>query len=279
MSLYDKALIAALGAVPQHGLSRLTRRLVQLRSPAAVRWFAAHFGIDLDEAEHPIERYDSILELFTRRLKPGLRPLDPEPRALLCPVDGKLDAFGVIEDGVLVQAKGHRYTLGALLADEAWARQFEGGSYLTLYLSPRDYHRVHSPAAAAVRSATHVPGALWPVNQSAVREVEGLFTKNERLVLDLDAGTLGALAYVMVGATNVGHMRLYFDDDLVTNVPGPRLGKRSYQPAVSLARGAELGVFEMGSTVILVTTRAVELDPKLASGMPIRVGQRLGLGP
>lgn len=279
MSLYDKLLIGALSVVPQHGLSRLTRRVVELRSPAAVRWFAGHFGLDLDEAEHPIEHYGSILELFTRRLKAGRRPLDPDPRALLCPVDGKLDAFGTVRDGLLVQAKGHEYTLGALLADETLAARFEGGSYLTLYLSPRDYHRVHAPAAVAVDAVAHVPGALWPVNQSAVREVEGLFAKNERLVLELDAGPLGRMAYVMVGATNVGHMRLYFDDEVVTNVPGPRIGRKRYEPPVKLERGAELGVFEMGSTVILVISPEVTLEPGLSSGMPIRVGQRLGLGP
>lgn len=278
MTLYDKALIGGLSVVPQHGLSRLTRRLVQVRSKAAVQAFARHFGIDMDEAEHPIEHYESILELFTRRLKPGLRVLDPDPSALLCPVDGKLDAFGTIRDGTLVQAKGRSYTLSALLTDEASARRFEGGSYLTLYLSPRDYHRVHAPAAVGVRSALHVPGALWPVNQSAVREVDGLFAKNERLVLDLECAALGDLAYVMVGATNVGHMRVYFDDEVVTNVPGPTIGRKTYAPPRPLGRGAELGVFEMGSTVILAMTERVKLEPSLSSGMSIRVGQRLGVG-
>lgn len=276
MSLSDKLVIGALAVVPQHGLSRLTRRLVEVRSPAAVRWFAGQFGIDLAEAEHPIDHYGSILELFTRRLKPGLRPLDPDPAALLCPVDGVLDAFGSVQDGLLLQAKGRSYTLAALLADEALAAQFEGGTFSTLYLSPKDYHRVHSPADVAVSSVTHVPGALWPVNQRAVREVDGLFAKNERLVMLLESERFGRMAYVMVGATNVGHMRLYFDEDVVTNVPRPRIGRKEYTPPRPLARGAELGVFEMGSTVILITTNRFRFEPSLESGAPVRVGQRLG---
>jgi phosphatidylserine decarboxylase len=269
-------LLRVLEALPQNELSRLVRRGAQSgSSKRAIRAFAERYKIALEEAEKDIDEYGSLLEFFTRRLKPGLRPLDPDPRALLCPVDGVLDAGGTITSGRLIQAKGREYTLAALLASEDRAKRFEGGRFATLYLSPRDYHRVHSPATAVVTGATYVPGSLMPVNPNAVLNVDSLFSRNERLITHLRSEIFGEIDFVMVGATCVGHIKVVYDDSLATNCGAKEISKTSYDPPPRLERGAELGVFELGSTVILLVEPGVELD--LASvPRPVRIGTRLG---
>jgi phosphatidylserine decarboxylase len=270
-----KGFITVMGAVPKKPLSRTVRGLVQVRSKMAIRRFAARYGIAVEEAEKPIEDYAHILDFFTRRLKPGARPLDPDPGALLSPVDAKLDAAGRIEGGALLQAKGRTYALGALLADEARAARYEGGTFATLYLSPRDYHRIHSPADADVAGCTYVPGELWPVNPAAVSHVDALFARNERVITHLETERFGAMELVMVGATCVGHMTVAYDEEIATNTGATEIDRRSYAPPRRLARGDELGVFEMGSTVILIVGPGVKLDLE-PMGRMLRMGQRLG---
>ena len=270
-----KLFISALELVPKKSLSRTVRRLTKVRSQMAVRRFAARYGINLAEAEKPIEEYPTILDLFTRRLKAGARPLDSDPATLLSPVDGTFDARGQIEDGTLLQAKGRRYRLAALLADETLATHFEGGTYATLYLAPKDYHRIHSPITAGVRGYTYVPGELYPVNPAAVRHVDSLFAVNERLITHLESEKFGRMALVMVGGTNVGHMRVAYDETVQTNMGGKVMVSEAYEPAKNLDRGAELGVFEMGSTVVLIMESKVVLDD-LAVGTAVKMGQSLG---
>ena len=258
-------------------LSRAVRRLARVRSPFAVRRFAARYGIDTGEAEKPLDQYGSVFELFTRRLKSGARPLDPAPQVLLCPADGTLAVCGPIRGGTLVQAKGRGYALADLLANLDLAARFEGGSYATVYLSPRDYHRVHAPATGEVTGCTYVPGTLFPVNPFAAEHIDGLFARNERLITRLDTEIFGEIVVVMVGATCVGHITVAYDDAVVTNVGRRTIIGRRYAPPRPIERGAELGVFEMGSTVILVVSPNVKLvdrDPSCA----VRVGMRLGIG-
>lgn len=270
-----KLFISALEFVPKKGLSRTVRRLTQVRSQMAVRRFAARYGINLDEAEKPIEDYPTILDLFTRRLKAGLRPLDSDSASLLSPVDGTIEARGQIDSGCLLQAKGRSYKLSALLADEDLAVHFEGGLYATLYLSPKDYHRIHSPISADVIGYTYIPGELYPVNPAAVLHVDSLFAVNERLVTHLESERFGRMALVMVGATNVGHMRVMYDDSVQTNMGAKEIVRKSYAPAKTIERGDELGVFEMGSTVILIMESKLSLS-EFAIGEAIRMGQSLG---
>lgn len=267
--------IAAMGLVPKKSLSRTVRRLAQVRSQMAIRRFAARYGANIEEAEKPIEAYASILDFFTRKLKPGLRPLSPDADALLCPVDGAAAESGRIESGRLIQAKGRQYTLAALLADADRAAHYEGGSFSTLYLSPKDYHRVHSPATGRIVGSTYIPGALYPVNPAAVAHVDQLFSTNERLIIHIESDRFGRIEYVMVGATCVGHMTVEFDPEIVTNVGGHSVETKHYEPPKPIERGAELGMFQMGSTVILVLEPGVVLDP-LAPGSAVRMGSRLG---
>lgn len=278
MSVMDrqKFYLDALRVVPRKGLSRGFRRLTQVKSQMAVRRFAARFDLDMDEAERPLDAYESILDLFTRRLKPGARPIDPAPEALVSPADGAWLVGGPVGDGNLPQAKGRTYGLGALLAEPSAPKTFRNGACFTIYLSPRDYHRVHSPVDGAVTGYTYVPGDLFPVNAAGVQHVDQLFARNERLVIHLETETFGRVEVVMVGATNVGHMTLSFDPSVATNTGHRELERHRYDPPIPLRRGDELGVFEMGSTVIVVTERGLKLEG-FQGGEVMRLGRRIGV--
>lgn len=260
--------------LPKKPLSRAVRQLVSVRSSVAVRRFAARYGIDLDEAELPVEQYASILALFTRHLKPGLRPLDPDPRVLLCPVDGAYLVGGPVGAGTLVQAKGKTFTLNALLADEHAEERFANGAYAVLYLSPKDYHRIHSPATGVVSGYTYLPGALYPVNAAAVAHVDELFARNERLITHVESEQFGRVEVVKVGATCVGHIKLAYDDAVATNVGATEIVRKVYDQPIPVQRGDELGVFEMGSTVIVVVEKPIALDA-FTQGQPVRLGRPL----
>lgn len=271
-----KLFIATMGVVPKKPLSRVVRRLTEVRSKMAIRRFAARYQINVDEAEKPLDEYGTILEFFTRRLKPGARPIDAEANALVSPVDAKLDAMGPIEQGTLLQAKGRPYALAAMLADEEAAARYEGGGYMTMYLSPKDYHRIHCPADATVTGYTYVPGELYPVNPAAVAHVDALFARNERLITHLQTERFGPMELVMVGATCVGHMTVAYDDEIATNVGASQIVRRRYESPIPLAKGDDLGVFEMGSTVILIVGSQVELTA--TKGADVQMGQRIAVG-
>ncbi|MCK6546615.1 archaetidylserine decarboxylase [Myxococcota bacterium] len=274
MSEPGRLFIQTMHVLPKKPLSRAVRQLVSVRSNVAVRRFAARYGIDLDEAEHPIEHYESILALFTRRLKPGLRPLDPDPRVLLCPVDGAFLVGGPVGAGTLVQAKGKTFTLNALLADETAEQRFAKGAYAVVYLSPKDYHRIHSPASGVITGYTYLPGALYPVNAAAVAHVDELFARNERLITHVESETFGRVDVVKVGATCVGHIKLAYDAAVATNVGSNEIVRKVYDRPIPVQRGDELGVFEMGSTVIVVVEKPIALEA-FAPNQPVRLGRPL----
>jgi len=230
--------------------------------------------VEVEEAEHEAASYRSFGEFFSRRLKQGARPISGGEKIMVSPCDGTVGAFGDIEAGNLVQAKGRDYSLEAFLGGEEQAQPFVGGQFLTVYLSPRNYHRVHQPIQGTVEAALHVPGTLWPVGPTTLGSIDGVFVANERLV-SFSKCTAGSLAVVMVGATCVGRMRASYDD-IVTNT-GELCSRRSYQPGIAYEKGQELGVFEMGSTVVLVMGGGrLGFDPKLEAGMAIRMGEAIG---
>jgi phosphatidylserine decarboxylase len=241
--------------------------------PFVYRAFARIFGADLDEVEQPLSSYGSINAFFTRQLKPGLRPV--APNALVSPVDGTVGAYGPVAGDVLVQAKGRTYSLAALLGDEVLAGAMDGGTFATLYLAPKDYHRIHVPLDGDVVAATYIPGELWPVNVHAVAHVADLFAVNERIVVTIRGRAGGTMAVVLVGATMVGTTRVAFDD-LHTNARRRIVQRRGYAPSIPMRAGDLLGHFVFGSTVIVVCSRyAGAIDP-LAEGETVRMGQRLG---
>jgi phosphatidylserine decarboxylase len=277
----DRLFISALRLLPKNALSRAVGALTRWRAPAPVRHaamkaFARRYGIDLSECAD-LEVYRSFGEFFARPLRPGLRPIAPGEAVVVSPVDGVVSETGVAGGGRLVQAKGIDYTAAALLGDEDLARALEGGPWATIYLSPRDYHRIHFPLGGAIAGWRYVPGRLWPVNPASVRTVPGLFAVNERLVTVLDT-PLGRCAVVAVGATVVGRVRAYYDPTVPpTNAPGGVARGRDYETPLPVAKGQELGAFEMGSTVILLFERGrVSLAPGLAPGARVRVGEAIG---
>jgi phosphatidylserine decarboxylase len=275
---FGRLLILILSVLPKHGMSRVAGRIANLPvpwplRPSVYRAFARIFGANLDEVEQPLSAYGSINAFFTRQLKPGLRPI--AANAIVSPVDGTVGAYGPVAGDVLVQAKGRTYSLAALVGDEVLADAMDGGTFATLYLAPKDYHRIHVPLDGDVVAATYIPGELWPVNVHAVAHVADLFAVNERIVVTIRGRAGGTMAVVLVGATMVGTTRVTFDD-LHTNAQRRIVQRRGYQPSIPVRAGDLLGHFEFGSTVIVVCSRyAGAIDP-LAEGETVRMGQRLG---
>jgi phosphatidylserine decarboxylase len=285
---WSRVLRAILEAVPRNALSRMAGRLASLRLPgplqrAEIRLFAWLAGVDLSEAAEPVEAYPTLNRFFTRSLREGVRPIATEPEVLVSPCDGIWGAAGRVEGGTILQVKGRPYRVTDLLGDPSIAKGYEGGCYATLYLSPRDYHRFHTPEAGTIRRLDYWPGSLWPVNSIGLLGVDGLFTRNERICAylevdepDGEAGITPAIALVAVGATMVGSVRLSFDS-LRTNLPSAscerhELGER----ARHFERGEEWGYFEFGSTIVLLTPPGCfELEPK-PEGSSLRLGERIG---
>jgi len=277
----DRLFISAMRLVPKNALSRLAGALTRWRAPwpvriAAMKAFARRYGIDLSESPD-LEVYRTFGEFFARPLHPGLRPIAPGETVLVSPVDAVVSETGLATEGRLVQAKGIDYTVAALVADDALAARLAGGAWATLYLSPKDYHRIHFPLGGKVLGWRYVPGALWPVNPASVRTVPGLFAANERLVTVMDT-PLGRCAVVAVGATVVGRVRAYYDPSVPhTNVPGAAPRRHDYGTPLPVEKGQELGAFEMGSTVILLFEPGkARLDPHIAPGARVRVGEPIG---
>ena len=275
----DRTFIALLGAVPKNLLSRLAGSLTRWAAPRglldwAIAGFAGRYGIDLTECDPPAS-FRTFGEFFARPLKAGRRPIAPGEEVAVSPVDAVVSETGIAASGRLVQAKGIDYTVGALLGDYEVAGRFEGGAWATLYLSPRDYHRIHAPLSGRVTGWRYVPGRLWPVNAASVRTVPALFAVNERLVVHLDT-PLGACALVAVGATIVGRVRASFDPSVPpTNLPGAVMQYGAYADPIPVEKGAELGAFEMGSTVILLFEPG-RAALRLAPGQRVRVGEPIG---
>jgi len=268
---------------PQRALSEVIGWGARRSLPAGLRApllgsFARQYGIDVSEAEKALEDYSGLQEFFTRRLKPGARPIASAADAVVSPSDGTVVESGRVQEGLLIDAKDAGFTLSDLLADSEAARRLEGGAYLVTYLSPKDYHRVHSPVAGQVVAWHHVPGRLFPVNARSVVREPGLFSKNERLV-SLIEGSAGLCAVVMVAAVGVGHMTASYDPEVATHQrgfsPGGVTHKRFTSP-VRVERGAELGVFCLGSTtIVLFEAGRVRLD-ELGPGATTRMGQIMG---
>ncbi len=241
---------------------------------AIIRRFVRKYGVDMGEAaESDIARYASFNDFFTRALKPGARPIADAP--LVCPVDGAISQFGRIEGDQIFQAKGHRYTATALLAgDAALAQRFRDGSFATLYLSPRDYHRIHMPCDGRLLRMSYVPGELFSVNPVTARGVPGLFARNERVVCLFESAGHGPFVLVLVGATIVGSMATVWHG--VVNPPrGGQVREWRYEDQdITLAKGQEMGRFLLGSTVVLLfPAPALAFNPDWAPGRAVRLGE------
>lgn len=242
---------------------------------AAMRVFAKRYRVALDEAEGRVEDYPTFAQFFTRRLKPGMRTIDQGREVVASPVDAHVSQIGQVERGQCLQAKGISFPVDRLLGDARRALDFEGGSFATLYLSPRDYHRFHAPLPGTITGYTYLPGAFWPVNGASVRSKDALFSINERLVTWMETPA-GKLAYIAVGATCVARIHAAYDS-IVTHT-GEASRTQVYERPIPIEKGSEIGMFEMGSTVILLFERGrVTWDRALAPESPVVLGQRLGV--
>jgi phosphatidylserine decarboxylase len=266
--------------LPQHGLSRLMLAATRVRAAWFKNWlirsFLTLYRVDMTEAaEADPYRYGSFNEFFTRALKDGARRVAGDAAAIASPVDGCISEAGTIDRNRLLQAKGRDYGLVELLAAQPWASRFEGGSFATIYLAPFNYHRVHMPLRGQLKETVYVPGRLFSVNAATAQHVPGLFARNER-VLTLFDSDAGQFALLLVGALNVGSIATVWAGDITP--AARRVVSPLTSPPTTLEKGAELGRFNMGSTVILLfEPNRVRWHPYVHAGSAVRLGQSLGV--
>ena len=267
-------------ALPHHAVSRAAGKIAASEAPwlksLLIRRFVEAYDVDMSEAARGIEEFASFNDFFTRELKPGMRPLADNTKHILSPADGAVSQIGQIEHGRIFQAKGRHFTAAQLLGGVTQAAErFEGGSFATIYLSPRDYHRVHMPADGILKSTTYVPGDLFSVNQVTAENVDGLFARNERLSC-LFEGPDGLFASVMVGAMIVAGIETVWSGLVETH--NPRLVREDFAADKHRFKaGDEMGRFILGSTVVLLFEPGkVEWDTSLKAGDAVRMGQAIG---
>jgi len=272
-------------------VTRVPRRLITIAAGRAARVpvarplrralygaFARAVGADPSEAELPLDQYATFNAFFTRRLRHDARPWNAPPHGLGAPCDGRLDAHGTIAAGELIQAKGIAYGIDELLATDGAAPDFEGGTFVTIYLSPADYHRVHAPCELTVDTITHAGGELWPVNQLSVPRVSGLFAVNERVIARGSLADGRPFALVMVGATVVGQISVAHASVRISSAHLQGAVDVPLSPAWSLEQGDEFGTFHLGSTIVLLIgpgSRRLTIHDALRQGDPVRLGDAL----
>ena len=267
--------------LPKQGLTVLAGRIAGARGGALttrlIRWFVAKYGVDMREAANPdIASYATFNDFFTRPLKPGARPIAVAD--FVCPVDGAISQLGAIDDHHMVQAKGHRFTTTDLVGgDTALAARFQHGNFANLYLSPKDYHRLHMPCDGRLLRMIHVPGALFSVNPVTARGVPNLFARNERVVCVFDSVEHGRFVMVLVGATIVGSIATPWHGVVNAKRTG-KLSEWSYADRdITLAQGEEMGRFLLGSTVVMLFGRGrIAFRPDWAPERTVRLGERMG---
>jgi len=277
-SITDYIKSGALYFLPHHAVSRVVFKLTRIESPLvpkAITLFSNAFDVDLNEAKNPDPKsYKTFNEFFTRELKAGIRPIADSK--ITSPVDGTISQSGKVIDGKIVQAKGVNYSLNQLLGGNAIrTKQFSNGQFITIYLSPRDYHRIHMPCTGKLIEQTHIPGRLFSVAKHTVNTIKGIFARNERVVAIFDT-EYGPMAMVLVGAINVAAIETVWDG-LITPPKGKTITNKDFSDQdIKLNKGEEMGRFNMGSTVILVfSDGAPDLSDSLQEDQVLRLGEAL----
>ncbi len=266
--------------MPHHAVSRVVYLITRLRGPHVkplIEWFVRKYGVDMAEAEESeIGYYQTFNEFFTRSLKPDLRPIAAGENTLACPCDGTVSQAGPIRGGAIIQAKGRGFSALELLGgDKSMAAEFADGRFATIYLAPYNYHRMHMPLAANMKKMIHVPGRLFSVAAWTVEEIPRLFARNERLACYFETRA-GPMVMVLVGALNVSAIETVWSGQVVP--PGAKkISEYDYSHTQKeIAKGAEMGRFNMGSTVILLTGNNVEWLPNITPGQSVKMGQPIG---
>ena len=265
--------------LPRNSFNRLCGLVADARFPRflmtlLIRLFSWKYGVNLEEASKHVSEYKNFNEFFTRKLLPDVRTLDPDIEAVLSPVDGKMGESGVISNEILIQAKGLEYRLADLLKDSEKSKLYDGGIFITIYLAPYNYHRIHSMVSGNITEFSYIPGDLWTVSPLGVHHVPGLFARNERLITYFETEK-GECALVKIGATVVGRIRVVYHE-ITSNKPGAKFEKNILAPPFRVERGDEVGLFELGSTVIcLFPPGQIELND-IKIDQEILLGQALG---
>ena len=282
MTLKDIVTVLPQYVLPHHALSGLMSKLThcenRLWKNAFIKLIIRLYGVNMDEAKfQDLEHYASFNQFFTRELKDGCRPIAAATDAIACPADGAVSQAGLIENGQIFQAKGHRYSALELLGGDAErAKSFENGSFTTIYLSPKDYHRLHMPLTGTLKEMVHIPGRLFSVNNTTVAAVPNLFARNERVACIFDTEA-GPMALVLVGAIFVSSVETVWHG--VVTPPTLNTARTWKYPdnAPTLEKGAEMGRFNMGSTIIVLfgKDKTAWLDD-LAAGKPVKLGEQIG---
>jgi len=271
--------------LPKQAITALAGKLAHLKggkvTTAVIRWFVKRYNVNMNEAANPdISSYQSFNAFFTRPLTPNARPL--ADAKFICPVDGAISQFGHIEQDQILQAKGHHYTTTALVGgDASTAKQYENGLFACLYLSPKDYHRIHMPCDGRLLRMTYVPGDLFSVNPTTAQGVPGLFARNERVVCEFTSEQHGKFVMVLVGATIVGSMATVWHDATggIINPPRlPTIKTWSYaDKSISLKQGEEMGRFLLGSTVVMLFQKdSLTFNPAWKPAQAIKLGEHMG---
>ena len=279
-SLFSYLYIAFLYILPKNIISRIFGIFARWRPPYFIRIlvlniFSKIYGIDLAEAELDLREYSSLNEFFTRALKKKVRPIDRGKKTIVSPVDGKILNFGVVERGNILQVKKDKIPIKDILVEDDNYKKFLGGLWLNLYLAPKDYHRIHSPVSGNIIGYSYKTGRLMPVNQIAINILRSLFSRNERLTSYIKT-SFGLTALTKIGAMNVGSIRVTYDNNVSTNTRTRSSKRHSYKKGIPISKGAELGRFEMGSTVILFVEKGKAKWTRLKKQKSIRYGEIVG---
>ncbi len=280
LSKKQKFLKVLFQVMPHHAVSRVVYLITRLRGPQVrpmITWFVKKYGVEMNDAkESDIGYYQTFNEFFTRPLKTGIRPIAPGENTLACPCDGTLSQAGSIRAGAIMQAKGRAYSVLELLGgDKAMASEFADGHFATIYLAPYNYHRLHMPLDANMQRMIHVPGRLFSVAQWTVEEIPRIFARNERLACYFETAA-GPMVMVLVGAINVSAIETVWSG-LVTPPHGKKINEYDYSHTrKKITKGAEMGRFNMGSTLILLTGKNVEWIPHIAAGQSVKMGELIG---
>jgi phosphatidylserine decarboxylase len=280
--MIDKLKAGLIALLPQHLISRITYRLSRCRIPFVknnlIRIYLRLFDIDLEDVrEKDPYAYASWNAFFTRALKEDARPIDTDEQAIVSPVDGTISQLGYLRQGAILQAKGHNYSVEALLGDEETGADFHDGAFITLYLSPLDYHRIHMPCDGTLTRMLHIPGRLYSVAPHTVNNIEGIFARNERVVSLFDTPA-GSMALALVGAINVGAIETCWAG-LITPPAGKAITDTHYDASevINIRKGDEMGRFNLGSTVIVIFPRqSASWLEQLQPGDRVLMGQKIG---
>jgi phosphatidylserine decarboxylase len=282
MTLLQRVFVLAQYVLPHHLLSRMMGKLTHCKNPfiknLMIQRIASAYQIDLNDALEPDQKaYPTFNAFFTRPLKPDARPIDPRPNSIASPADGYLSQQGPIHDGTIIQAKGHDYSVEGLLGGSTErAAPFLNGNFATIYLSPRDYHRLHMPIRGTLKEMIHVPGRLFSVNETTTKSVPGLFSRNERVIAIFETDT-GPMALILVGAIFVASIETVWHGVVTPPTRKTPITTTYDHAGITLDKGAEMGRFNMGSTIIVLFGNPdASFDASIPAGGAVKMGQAIG---